>query len=435
MWGMYTEVNSKEGETMQPENNGQTDLDQKTPAFTQSNTAPMPTSPTAVSPAIPSQPSPAPTPSVVVAPYTAPQLVQDQSTPTTTPLTSEAPVSTSSIPPSDRVITPNATVATPAPVASSPKGGKKWLIGLAVAVPLLLAASVAAYMGVVLPNKPENVLKMALVKTMKAENVSAKGTVDVDAGTSAAAVAFDFHSNTPKKLHSGQVDVTVSGVKVSAEMRYVDQNAYIKFGDLKTVSQLAEGYAPGSSAILQQVSGKWIEFDKTLLKQAGVACYLETPTTLSDAEIKQLNTAYDKAPFMVIKKVSGDTVEGVSAKKFEIEIDNKKAISFSQNTLAKLDSFKKLQECAKNQTDKLTNEAAKSSDKTPMTVWVGSDKKIVKLAAKVTSKNTSSAQNGALSVVMSYKDVTVEKPTGAIPAMDFAVQIQQQMQAAQTSVR
>lgn len=319
--------------------------------------------------------------------------------------------------------------------ASQTGGGKKWIIATAIAVPLVLLASAAAYIGVVLPNKPENVLKLALVSTMKAENISTKGTVDVDSDGTAVSVGFDLRNNNTKKLLAGQMDIAVSGVKVNAELRYVDQNAYLKLGDLKTVGQLAEGFAPGTSSTLEKLSNQWIEFDKTLLKQAGIACYLENSVTLSDADIKQLNTAYDKAPFMTIKQVSGDTIDGARAKKFELEMDNKKAIDFSQNTVAKLDSFKKLESCAKGQTDKLAAEATKDTSKTPLTVWVGSGK-IVKVASKFAGKSTDDKTvNGSISMTLDYKTVTVDKPTGAIPAMDLMTQIQQQMQAAQSSAR
>src|SRR5262245_9196840 len=67
---------------------------------------------------------------------------------------------------------------TPLPLPPK-KGGKFKKVALVLGAVLIVGgASAAAYVGVILPNKPENVLKQALVNSSQETQVSYKGTVE-----------------------------------------------------------------------------------------------------------------------------------------------------------------------------------------------------------------------------------------------------------------
>ena len=312
------------------------------------------------------------------------------------------------------------------------KRNKKWLLVVAVVIPLVFASVAAGYVGVIVPNRPENLLKVAIANTLLEENVNAEGTIDFESidptnanTVSATSVNFDVKSNTSQKKISAKFDLAISGVKFDAEARYVDQAAYLKLGDLTTVSQVADSYMPGVAGLIGDLSNQWIEFDKTLLKQAGVACYAENLSVVSEADLKTIAEAYDKTPFITIEKVSADTVNGQSAKKFELKIDDNKAVDFWSNNVAKLSSIKKMQNCSTNQDSGIEIKDLKDGDNSPMTIWVSNNKRIVKISAASTVQDIKKQNiKGDLTAIFSYGNVTVDAPKDAKPAMQFLGEMQ-----------
>ncbi|MBP9852608.1 MAG: hypothetical protein QG629_351 [Patescibacteria group bacterium] len=330
-------------------------------------------------------------------------------------------------------VVPTVAPANVAPVSSSAGNSKKkWLFALALALPLLVVGGAGAYYGVVLPNKPENVLKMAVVNSLSEENVAMNGTFDMESADKAStkqsvpatSITFNIGRNEDKTF-AGTMNVAMSGVKIDADMRYIGENLYVKLGDLSTVASLADGYMAGASTILTKIQNQWVEADKTLLKQANVACFLESKTELTDADFKALNAAYDKNKFAEIKTTAKDTVNGKSATKFELLLDDNRMADFYKNDIMKLESVKKLQDCGGDKVDTAQLDKLKDNDKTLLTVWIA-DKKIVKLASSSTKQDADKSNlKGSLSAVIDYKKTEVAKPTGAKPLMTLVSEIQQ----------
>jgi hypothetical protein len=373
-----------------------------------------------------------------------PQEVDVNTTPTETTSVQPETVASSSMEGTNSPVTDTPSVMPPAemvtPVTSAPiasatptksrfgflktKRAKLALVVVAVLV-VLGAGSAGAYFGVIVPNKPENVLKSAIANTLKERQVSYDGTVDVQAvdsskagATPATSVTFKGGSDLDKNATKAEVSVTVSGVKVQGEVRYVDQTGYVKLGDLTAIKNLATAYSPDAASAISKVENQWIEIDKTLLKQAKADCVLDTKLTISDADLKMLSDAYTKTPFTTITSTTSDPVNGKAATKFELSIDDNKLGDYAKN-FDNLSVVKQLKSCAPQVSDKANYSDLKDNDKTPLTLWVDKGtKRIVKIAGHTTAQDEKKDNTkGTASVTLSYGPVTVDKPANAKPIM------------------
>lgn len=326
--------------------------------------------------------------------------------------------------------------ATPVPAAEQSKKKKTLMLAglIAGAAVLLSGAGAGAYFGIVVPNKPENVLKKAIENTARQNNGSFKGTLSLEStdpeNKMASEIKFNGQADSNAKAAQTLVDVTVNGINLPVELRYIEENGYIKVGDLKTIRGLAESYAPGTGPIVEQLdkslSNQWVEFDKTLTKQAGVDCALNASfTTLTDQDIKLLQNRYKEVQFTQIKSTANDTVNGKSAVKYELELDDNKLSEYAKG-LNELSFIKKLKECSdqKESIDESIKELA-DNDKTPLTLWVDKKSKtIVKMAGKTTKQDEEKDKTkGSYEMTFEYGNAKVSKPEGAKPAAQVLSEI------------
>ena len=354
--------------------------------------------------------------------------------PTTSDITPEVTTSTdpvnttpaSSMPPVVGVApTLNQEPSSPAKKGLSKKV-KLLLIGVA-AIVVLAGSSAGAYYGVIVPNKPENLLKTGIANTLKQKQFSYEATVDAQAVDSSKAgampatnVVIKGANDLDKGTFKAEVTATVSGFKVTGEVRYVEENGYIRLGDLSTLKNLASSYSPEAANALDKIQNQWIEVDKTLIKQAKADCALNTKLVFSDADLKQLGDAYDKTPFTTIKSKTADKVNGNAATKLELTIDDNKLGDYAKN-FDNLSFVKQLKSCSKEVSDKANYSSLKDGDTTPLTIWVDKGtKRIVKIAGKTTDQDAKKDNvKGTVSVVLSYGAVTIDKPQGAKPVVQL----------------
>lgn len=354
----------------------------------------------------------------------------------TTPETPPAPTE----PASEATTTGAATVSsvmTPTPTA--PKKSlfaNKKLLAILIAAPLLLiGGSAAAYFGVVVPNKPENILKSAFFNTAREKQATVEGTFDIQAADSskpdampASNATFKIAANDDAKTAQIEATVTISGIKVQGELRYVGEAIYIKLGDLSTVKALAASYNPAIGPTIDKLQNQWIEIDKTLLTQAKADCAIDASmTSITEDDMNLLADAYEKNKFATIQSTSNDTVNGKGAKKFEIVIDEKKAEEYGKN-FENLSFVKKLKECetTKSTAESLTKQDSKvkDGDKAQFSLWVDkSSKRIVKLEFKSDEKSEKEDNTkGVFSMTIGYGAVNVEKPSGAKSFMSLVTE-------------
>jgi hypothetical protein len=337
--------------------------------------------------------------------------------------------------------------ASPAPVYGAPDGGvapmpapsrsrllKPLLIALA-AVVVIGGGSAAAYFGAIVPNKPANVLKSAVVNTLQQTQVSSKGTLEASSGAGGLALKADINTatNSVAKTADVQLNLTVSGVTFPIEARLVNKNVYVKVGDLSSIAGLVGAYNTDAgsvaTAVSSQLSNKWIVIDETLLNEAGIGCVLNTNWTLSQADIKLLENQYSQNPAVTIQSTSSDSVNGQKAEKFVLSIDDDKAAAAFGNakTFNNLSMVKSLEKCYKNSSSLSgTSTTVKGDhDKTPITLWVDKgSKRIVKAELQTSAKEKKAGTSGSFTTTISYKPVSISAPSNAEPAIQVFTDIQ-----------
>jgi len=331
--------------------------------------------------------------------------------------------------------------ATPATVSGSnyeptsnntpiPKNNKKLVLLAAVVAGLLVlvGGTAAAYYGAILPNKPENILKRAISNTAQETKTKFEGklnyeSTDEKATVKAVNVTFKGEADTQANKVGLTFDITASGAKLPVELRSVDKSLFIKIGDLGSVKGLAQTIAPEYGLIVDEVNKKvanqWIEIDETLLKQAKADCALNTSFALTQSDMELLQKRYQQVPFASIKSNTPDNVNGRSAIKYEISVDDNKGAEFIKG-LQELSVVKKIKEC--NQGKQVTDptKSLADNDTTPVTLWVDkANTQIVKVASQSTKQDEEKEKmKASFEITMQYGQAQVVKPEGAKPFLE-----------------
>ncbi len=339
-----------------------------------------------------------------------------------------------------------------APVVPS-KGKKKKILviiaGVLAGLLVLGGGLAAAYFAVYLPNTPENVLRAGIANTVQQKHISASGEFDfkpIDAKKEGAMdafkVTFDTKNNIEKKQSEIKLKYTAAGIDFPVEARYVDDAAYVKIGDLSTLVSMARGFAASAGVdisvyeplikdVSSLLSDQWIEFDSTLLDSANLSCTLDTDVVFTDSDVKLLDELFAEKPFGKIDSHSNDTVNGKSAIKYQISIDDNKLAKFLEDKkLEQLSIVKALDKCADPDDGTLLDtEELADDDTTPITLWVDKDaKRIVKVAAHSTEQDAKEENfEGTIQATLAYDTVSVSKPEDAKPAMEIWGQLQEKL--------
>lgn len=319
----------------------------------------------------------------------------------------------------------NVTASAPSPKSRSLKA---FLIAL-LAILVIGGGSAAAYVGYILPNKPINVLKLALANSLQENQSSYKGTLGINSSSGGAAYKVDFSGATDNSAKAAdvQLNLTVSGVSFPIEARIVNQNIYVKVGDLSTIASTVGAYSPTyaglATSLSKELSNKWVVIDSTLLNQSGVNCYLDSSWSLEKADIKLLADDYNRNPFATIQSTGSDTVNGKKVEKLNLSIDNDKLVAYDNDkSLDNLSAIKSLQKCTKSTPGSSNSSTTGDHGKTPLTVWVDKSKRqIVKIAYDGNSK---SDFNATFSMTMDYNKVQISTPANAEPATKVLSDIQ-----------
>ena len=321
---------------------------------------------------------------------------------------------------------------------------RKFIKPLLIAVAAVLViggGSAAAYFGVVVPNQPANVLQSALFNTAQQKQVSFDGTVNEEpASGSGAAVSMKLNgqADAAKKAVDVQLGVTVSGIDFSADVRYVNKDAYIKLGDLKTLASLLNSYSPAlgdmAKSVSDQVSNKWIKVDKTLIESSSsTSCVLNADFTVNDQDEALLKAQYKKYPFVTIKSTASDTVNGKKVEKFVLSLDDDKLAKFGDN-LNSLSFVKALKKC--DSSNKLDTSSVADHDHTPVTLWIDkSTKQIVKVAGRTTAQDAKKDDlKGDLTMTLDYdKPVNITAPANSTPVMQLLGSLKTGLESASSS--
>lgn len=354
--------------------------------------------------------------------------------PTTTPTTSEVVATVVPPPSSFSESTPEYTAPNQPPVMSTPlntrNGNRKKLIlfvGLIAAVVVLLAGSAGAYYGIIVPSKPENILRKALGNTLSQKKTKFDGkfsyeSTDKNASLKAVNATFNGSGDAQTNAFTSIFEVTASGIKLPFELRHVNNNIYVKIGDLGGLRGLVKAASPTYvttfETLNKKLANQWLEIDQTLLKQANVDCAFNADFSLTQEDIQLLDNRFKEVSFAKIKGAQMDTVNGHSAYKYDIEIDDNKLDEYGKG-LERLSIVKKIKDCKLPNGTKSSKSLA-NNDLTPLTIWIDkATKQIVKVAGKSTAQDEKKSQFKAnFEITMQYGQASIVKPEGAKPLLE-----------------
>lgn len=415
---------------------------------TEPNSAPVQPTDAAAAPPIVDQTVPASPAESAAAPTLATETPQPLTPPDdeTPPAPAQPPASEPSVQPSQPTVMGGGMVggahgpATPVVATAGQPGRrpKKFLKPLLIAVAAVLViggGSAAAYFGVIVPNRPQNVLLSAFLNTAQKKQVTFNGTLhEQPAKGSGVALKADYNgqADAASKAANMHMNLTVSGVDFSIDARYVGKDLYFRLGDLKTIVSLLNSYDPMYGAMAKslnsQVSNKWIKVDQTILDESQpVSCVLNTDFTLSDKDIDLLKTQYKQHPFIDIQSTSSDTVNGKKVEKFVLSMDDDKGAQFAKglNDLSIYQALNKCETSGKTDTSSLADH-----DHTPLTVWVDKgSKEIVQVESHTTAQDAKKDNMKAdTTVTLNYdKPVHITAPTPSTPVMQLLGDIERSM--------
>ncbi len=319
----------------------------------------------------------------------------------------------------------------PTQIGKTKRFSAKPLMIAVVALITLSAMSVGAYLGVVVPNKPENQLMRAFQNTLQEPYITAQSTVEISSEENSSAKAqVVVKRDQQKKQAAAELKITISGVIVPVEGRFVDSNAYLKFGDITNLvtffaSDLPSEATPLIQSVAKKLSNQWIEFDSTLLKDAGAVACPEV-LNLKDEDFAFMEDAYKDNRFIDQIKKRGENLGGKSTQKIEVTIDNAKAAAFSE-TLQNLPSIRTAAECQTdarrdNTTggDSEIDAEAKPNGKSSLTVWI--DQSTKRIAQAQTSTSEQGTKTNA-KITFNYDKVSIEKPDKSTPFLNYLVDL------------
>lgn len=331
----------------------------------------------------------------------------------------------------------------------SPKKSRKKLINIAViavvVLILLVGGVAAAYYSVVVPNKPENVLKTAMLNSLKENDHTVDMKVDVKPTAETPAMAFTAKISGASNSNefTSEETVTMYGVTFPIEVRYVDEVLYAKIGDLKTIESLLSAYLGNMGAdeqqlaLLQQtiagasdlLSNQWVSVDKTLLQTAEVDCVLGTSLALNDKDLQLLQDQYVKFPFATIKDTAKEKLGNADAIKYNLVLSGKQAEQYA-NSLDELSIVKNINKCSDTTDTQASDIEASAEDllkdqDIAISVWVDQDtKRIVKMDTDISELSDQSDLKGKMSLGFTYEKVSITAPENAKPIMQLIGELQ-----------
>jgi hypothetical protein len=302
---------------------------------------------------------------------------------------------------------------------------KAFLIILAGLI-LLTGVTAAGYLGIYLPNKPENVLKQSIANTLDKRQISGQGTASASGGDSSGAMTLDYTFQLDGLTSSANIegDFALSGVKIPFEGRFVDENAYLKINDLSNVKSLAKRFmGPRSGPLIDQASEKisnnWIEFDKSLLHSTECPVLSAEDFRLGEKDVEQVLDIYQANEFASIKSTSEETLGDQKVTKFDLQLDQSKAESFWKE-VDKIEAEKYPKACENRFKDadlKSDDRNEKTEDSYELSVWVDKSKKeVAKLLFRAEHKTTEAV---TVDFVFDNKPVNIQKPSNSVPALQL----------------
>lgn len=343
-------------------------------------------------------------------------------------------------PPNPDSVTSGSSASSPTPVA--PKSDKKKKLSLLailiIAAVVLLGGGAGAYFGVIVPNKPENVLKTALSNYIDQPRYKfdGKATVDVNApnaGDSLNTFDVTFNGQVDLEANSFQfkTGLNILGVKPEVEVSKVGRTIYFNVGDLNQYQSLSQLGGPDVAAMVEEVNksvgSQWIEIDESLFKQAkpGAECLLDFPKPYSKDDVEAMTDLYTNREFVTIKSTTTETLDGRDALKYDLDFNQDKLKDYTSNAFQNLSTYREFSECvekiAGKKVDKLLeeqNQAQPVQQSMSTSMWVDKGSKTIKKISMVINTTQNDVETKTnFEGTFDYGNVSIVKPEKSKPIM------------------
>lgn len=318
---------------------------------------------------------------------------------------------------------------------------KPIVVALVLIVALLLVGggSAFAYFGYLVPNKPNNVMKQAVVnavnpETLKSFGVVATITPKADSGDTPTTIAVTAGSNST--VSGADFKVEFSAIKLSGSVlvNTGDDTLYVKINELPSLLGLV-GLQTGQ--LQSKISGKWLKITPDTARQAvdvkneGIAsdaCLSELGKLVSSDTFKnQLATLYTANEFANAAKVGTDTVNNVRSAKYQITVNNTTANAFitATSTYLKDQLGKTNAKCASNDSNNAVSDSVSSlTNDTKVSsayIWVGPGKQLQKAQITISTPD----QDIKLELMLNVEQkVNLTVPTDAVNVNDLQKELQ-----------
>ena len=304
------------------------------------------------------------------------------------------------------------------------KRGLKVAIVALVTVVLLSGVGAAAYLGYVLPNKPENKLGLSLLNAMKNEQGTISGKIDFKSKTGDnMAVALDYSiKSNDKGEGSVSGNLGVQGTSFPFESVYVNKDIYLKVGGLNAIASLLPE-AESSGLDFSKLSDTWFVINRSLLQSSEQAnCALDANITLSEGDQSKLETAYKAHPLFLIESSSSEKLDGQSVTKMVVKPTTDGEFDKFAKELENLELYKTIKGCLGESTETIKNtldEEVKPEDNsdltTSITMYVGKGNQLKKVEIKASDDESSLDMD----MNFDWSPVTITKPEGAKPIQEI----------------
>lgn len=325
---------------------------------------------------------------------------------------------------------PDPVVETSSDQTTSPQPTKKVkpkaLIIAVVALVLLMAVSAGAYFGIIVPNKPENQLKTALVNLSQTRQARLDGKIDFKSskeGGQSFAVDYELKANMDTEQFGLKGDVGLNGMSFPYEIRGVEENLYFKVGGLDNLQNLIDPEADPTSSMLyamySNISDQWYVLDRSFMQDLGTSdeCLEKVDFKINNDDANKIKKSYEKHPLFKVKASSKENLGNESVTKLEVEASEKETAKNFFNELKSLDIVKKIEKClddVEETTGQETKELEKAKDQ-KITIYITKDKKIKKIETSATEEDGTTT----MTINFNYENVSVEKPSDAKPLQEL----------------
>lgn len=307
-----------------------------------------------------------------------------------------------------------------------------------IAFVLLFSIGVAAYVGVTLPNNPENLWNKALSNSAKSldklaeyreSQKSVKGAKfngDFKLNSQSVVADGSFEGKTYEGNSEMRVDVGAIGARVSAEILAIkpestkSPNIYFKVDGLGGLASVLGQGSPEVQPLIESINSQWYVIDHTLIDQmtatAGAELGTITPEEakkLTDTLVATTNeyvfsTEPEKAVLSISEEIGKETLNDRKVYHYKVNMNKENLVKYLETLKSRI---KELNIKSLENSDKTFDGVIKSVQDSqavtvPADVWVDMSTKLIR-KIKLTNKDS---QNQYLEVSLNYDGKGKEFP-------------------------